>query len=68
MIRWWKSFGDATLDRLMEQVLAGNLDIKIALACVDQAPAERRGTRAELFQKVDVAAGAQRNENPFPGL
>ncbi|MGR9035142.1 MAG: hypothetical protein ACU83O_00925 [Gammaproteobacteria bacterium] len=52
----------------MEQVLAGNLDIKIALACVDQAPAERRGTRAELFQKVDVAAGAQRNENPFPGL
>lgn len=66
--RWWQSFGDAQLNSLMEQALAGNLDIKIALARVDQARAERRGTRAELFPKVDVAAGAQRNENPFPGF
>jgi NodT family efflux transporter outer membrane factor (OMF) lipoprotein len=66
--RWWQSFGDAELDRLMEQALAGNLDIKIALARIDQARAERRGTRAELFPKVDIAAGAQRNENPFPGF
>jgi len=66
--RWWQSFGDAALDRLMEQALAGNLDIKIALTRIDQARAERRSTRAELFPKVDVAAGAQRNENPFPGF
>jgi NodT family efflux transporter outer membrane factor (OMF) lipoprotein len=66
--RWWQSFGDAQLNSLMEQALAGNLDIKIALARVDQARAERRGTRAELFPKVDVAAGAQRNDNPFPGF
>jgi NodT family efflux transporter outer membrane factor (OMF) lipoprotein len=66
--RWWQSFGDPELDRLMEQALAGNLDIKIALARIDQARAERRGTRAELFPKVDIAAGAQRNENPFPGF
>jgi NodT family efflux transporter outer membrane factor (OMF) lipoprotein len=66
--RWWQSFGDAQLNSLMEQALAGNLDIKIALARVDQARAERRGTRAELFPKVDVTAGAQRNDNPFPGF
>jgi len=66
--RWWQSFGDAELDRLMAEALAGNLDIKIALTRIDQARAERRGTRAELFPKVDVAAGAQRNENPFPGF
>lgn len=66
--RWWQSFGDAQLNSLMEQALAGNLDIKIALARVDQARAERRGTRAELFPKVDVAAGAERNDNPFPGF
>ncbi|MGJ0484969.1 MAG: efflux transporter outer membrane subunit [Methylomicrobium sp.] len=66
--RWWQSFGDNELDRLMDRALAGNLDIKIALARVEQARAERRGTRAELFPKVDVAAGAQRNENPFPGF
>ncbi|MDD1612640.1 MAG: TolC family protein, partial [Methylococcaceae bacterium] len=33
---WWKSFGDAELDRLMDQALAGNLDVKIALTRVDQ--------------------------------
>ena len=65
---WWKSFGDARLDRLMDQALAGNLDIKIALARIDQARAERRGTRAELFPTVNAAAGAQRQDNPFPGL
>jgi NodT family efflux transporter outer membrane factor (OMF) lipoprotein len=65
---WWKSFGDVNLDRLMDQAMAGNFDIKIALARIDQARAERRGTRAELFPKVDIAAGAQHNENPFPGF
>jgi len=65
---WWKSFGDAGLDSLMDKALADNLDVKMALARIDQARAERRGTRAELFPTVNVTAGAQRNENPFPGL
>lgn len=65
---WWKSFGDSGLDRLMAQALAGNLDLKIALTRIDQARAERSGTRAELFPKVNVAAGAARYENPAPGL
>lgn len=65
---WWRHFGDAELNRLMERALSGNLDLKIALSRIEQARAERRGTRAELFPKVDVKAGAQRNENPFPGF
>ena len=65
---WWKSFGDARLNHLMDQALAGNLDVKMALARIDQARAERRGTRAELFPTVNVTAGAQRQDNPFPGL
>ncbi|MFZ2312119.1 MAG: efflux transporter outer membrane subunit [Methylobacter sp.] len=65
---WWKSFDDAGLDSLMNKALADNLDVKMALARIDQARAERRGTRAELFPTVNVTAGAQRNENPFPGL
>jgi len=63
---WWKSFGDAQLNRLMDKALAGNLDIKIALTRIDQARAERSGTRAELFPTVNIKTGAQRNENPFP--
>lgn len=66
--QWWKNFGDARLDHLMELALAGNLDLKIALTRIDQARAERRSTQAELFPKVDIAMGAQRNDNPFPGL
>ncbi len=65
---WWKSFGDARLDRLMDRALADNLDLKITMARIDQARAERRATRAELFPRVDVTAGAQRNDNPLPGL
>lgn len=65
---WWKSFGDARLDRLMDRALADNLDLKITMARIDQARAERRATRAELFPSVDVTAGAQRNDNPLPGL
>jgi len=65
---WWQSFDDPTLNQLMDQALTGNLDLKIALTRIDQARAERRGTRAELFPTVNVKAGAQRQENPLPGL
>jgi NodT family efflux transporter outer membrane factor (OMF) lipoprotein len=65
---WWQSFDDPKLNQLMDQALAGNLDLKIALARIDQARAERRGTRAELFPTVNVKAGAQRQENPMPGF
>jgi NodT family efflux transporter outer membrane factor (OMF) lipoprotein len=65
---WWKSFGDTALNKLMAQALAGNLDIKIALARIDQARAERRGTRAELLPTVNAISGVQRQNNPFPGL
>ncbi len=44
----------------MDKALADNLDVKMALARIDQARAERRGTRAELFPTVNVTAGAQR--------
>lgn len=65
---WWKNFGDKQLDQLMEQALTDNLDVKIALARIDQARAERRGTRAELFPTVNIKAGAQHQDNPFPGF
>jgi len=65
---WWQSFGDARLDRLMNQALSGNLDVKMALARIDQARAQRRGTRAELFPEVNASANAGRFDNPLPGI
>ena len=52
----------------MGQAMAGNLDLKIALTRIAQARAERSGTRAELFPKVNLGIGATRYENPLPGL
>jgi NodT family efflux transporter outer membrane factor (OMF) lipoprotein len=65
---WWKSFGDARLDRLMNQALSDNLDLKMALARIDQARAQRRGTRAELFPEANASAIAGRFDNPLPGI
>jgi len=65
---WWKSFGDVRLNYLMDAAMTDNLDLKIVLTRIDQARAERQGTRAELFPTVNVKSGAQRQENPLPGL
>ena len=65
---WWKSFADATLDRLMNLALSGNLDLKIVWTRIAQARAERSATRAELFPKVTMGAGASRYGNPAPGF
>ena len=65
---YWQSFGDVELDRLINKALQSNLDIKIALARVDQARSERRSVRAELFPTVNATSGVQRQNNPFPGL
>ena len=45
-----------------------NLDVKIAVTRIDQARAQRRGTRAELFPEVNAAANAGRFDNPLPGI
>lgn len=65
---WWKSFGDARLNRLMNQALSENLDLKVALARIDQARAQRRGARAELFPQLNASANAGRFDNPLPGI
>ncbi len=65
---WWQQFNDAELNHLISQALSDNLDLQIAAARIEEARAERRGTRAELFPTVNATGGVQRQENPFPGL
>ncbi len=65
---YWESFGDAKLNQLINKALLVNLDVKIALARIDQARSERKGVRAELFPTVNATGGIQRQSNPFPGL
>ncbi|WP_448661235.1 efflux transporter outer membrane subunit [Sphingomonas sp. CJ20] len=65
--QWWRSFGDATLDGLVEAALARNADIAIAAARVEEARAQfaaARGARMPQVQAVGTG-GRTRSVNAF---
>jgi len=49
---WWQQFGDAQLDALLDEALAGNLDLVAAAARVDQFYGALGTTRAQLFPQL----------------
>lgn len=51
---WWTQFGDATLDALEARVTDSNQDLKGAIARLQEARAEARVARADLFPTVTV--------------
>jgi multidrug efflux system outer membrane protein len=60
---WWKVYGDAVLDRLIEEALANNANVMLALARVDEARAALAATSAE--QLPYVTGNASRNRTRF---
>jgi len=52
---WWREFNDAVLDRLEQDAVAANQDIRIAVARVDQAEAAAR--YAHSFQSPTIGLG-----------
>lgn len=59
--RWWESFDDPVLDRLIEQALASNLDVRLANARVREARAQLEFNRAALFPTLDSSAQYSRS-------
>lgn len=59
-LRWWASFGDPGLTRLVETALAANPDVAGAVAAVAQARAQRDVARASTGPALDASAGVQR--------
>ncbi len=57
--RWWSLLGDPVLDRLVEEALAANTDLRVAAANLRQARAVLRETRAGRLPTTQVSAGAQ---------
>lgn len=55
---WWEQFGDPVLDQLVAEALAGNLDIQIAAARVDQFIGALGATRAQLFPQIGYGGQA----------
>jgi len=58
---WWTAFGDPQLDALVAEALANNLDLKLAIARVDEARGLAAVARSELFPSLDLKAGAGRS-------
>lgn len=56
--RWWSLFGDPVLDRLVEQALRANTDLRVAAANLRRARAVLRETGSGLFPAVDLSASA----------
>jgi multidrug efflux system outer membrane protein len=71
--RWWTQFDDPQLTALVEEALAANLDLRIAVARIDEARANLRLARSYQYPTVDAglaAARARRSdaiEPRFPG-
>lgn len=55
---FWQGFGDPQLDAVVEAALAGNHDLRIALASFERANALLRGARFEHFPTVTSSAEA----------
>jgi multidrug efflux system outer membrane protein len=57
---FWTLFGDEQLTRLVEEALANNRDLKIAVARIEEARANLGIARSALYPVLDATAGASR--------
>jgi outer membrane protein, multidrug efflux system len=60
---WWTTFADAQLDSLVDRALRSNTDLRIALARIREARAQKGVVAADAFPSVD-AAGAYTRSRP----
>lgn len=52
--RWWQAYGDAQLDRLIDEALVGSPSIAVAKARLDRAKADVGVARASLLPSLDA--------------
>ncbi len=62
---WWKSFGDPTLDQLIDGALANNKTLQIAKARVLEARAGQSGASAALLPVLNGTAGLNRSNQGY---
>lgn len=61
--QWWRTFGDPTLDSLVDRAVASNLDLRIAEARLREARALRAVAASELLPAVDGVGSYQRQRS-----
>ncbi len=62
--QWWTVFNDPVLDRLVDTALAANLDLREAVARVEEIRQRYRIARAALVPSVSATADATHSTSP----
>ena len=60
---WWTAFGDPVLDDLVDEALAGNLDIQAAAARVLESRALLGGAQSDRWPTIEVGGTASRSKS-----
>jgi multidrug efflux system outer membrane protein len=72
--RWWRIYEDQDLDKIVDEALAGNADLLIAAARVDEARGVLGEAQSFLLPRVDAQGSASRQQistrtaTSFPGV
>ena len=67
-LRWWELFQDETLQQLIRVGLKENLDVKTAIARIEQARAFHGIKRADILPEFGYQAGVTSGNNILPGM
>lgn len=62
--RWWTVFQDPVLEALVDTALAANLDLREAVARVEEVRQRYRIARADLFPSLGISADANYQDAP----
>src|SRR5687768_767352 len=65
---WWEQFQDPVLDALVERALTDDLDLKIALARVEESRAYLGAARRDRWPAVSTEAARSRSNQQQPGF
>jgi outer membrane protein TolC len=63
---WWAGWGDATLTSLIDEALAANHDVRIALQRVAQARAGQDAQASRLWPTLALQASGSRSDSGLP--
>ena len=62
LTRWWQTFNDPALNRLIDEAVARNLDVRLANARIREARAQLEFNRAALFPTLGSSASYSRSQ------
>jgi outer membrane protein, multidrug efflux system len=65
--RWWSVFNDPVLDRLVDEALTANRDLRVAASRIEQARAQAAITRSDQLPSVGIEASRSKDRSSALG-